>query len=340
MKLYKHKKITNYSGIFKNGIYLLPFLILLLACSEDEKEIPPPEIFINSESDQIEVSLEDSIVLEPKIVYNIDASFEWRKNNKKLNHNEQFLIDTATQLGRIEYFFSVETPYGSDSITIPVDVIILSDFNNLIETNKDSALVGHPDSTGFFHKNMAFPNSYTNDSTWYGFGISNIQNNSLNPPITQNSAFGKNSEHEDFFALVRQPNDSIDYYPTITFLDEKNHDLKSLELVNSTESHYWLKFGDYHMGSEDRENPDWCKVTITGIDNNGDITNEIDFYLADYRFENNKRDYIVGKWTEIDLKPLGAVNKIKFSISSSMTNEDGKMVIPETFCIDNLKIMN
>lgn len=322
----------------------LVFSIIMGACSDDERDIPPPEIFLPGESSEIEVSLGDTIKLEPKITYNYDASYEWKKNGEVISTNEQFLLDSATQLGSMEYFFSVTTPNGSDSIEITVDVIVLADFENLkLEEKKDTFWIGAEGIDGFAHHDVFFPNYYQSDTVWQGFGYSNIQSNSTNPEsIPANSVYnGTNSNNT--FGLVNQPDNVVDFIPTLQFIDDKNHQLKSLEINNTNLGHYLLRFGtdDFvRMGGSTSSDPDWCKVTLTGINTDGNITGEINFYLADYRFENNKRDYIVSEWTEIDLSELNAVNKLQFSISSSRTNQDEEMITPEMFCIDNLKILN
>ncbi|MFO8001503.1 MAG: DUF4465 domain-containing protein [Marinilabilia sp.] len=318
------------------------FLISSHGCEQGEKEIPPPEIFLPDENEDIEVSIGDTIQLEPKITYNYDPSYEWWKNGELLEHQEQFFTDTATQLGRIEYVFNVTTPYGSDSMTIPVDVIVLADFENLnLPAEEDSFWIGSNDANGFTHKEVFFPNHFSDDTAWRGFGYSNINSRTSSPPIPENSVYHSTTK-ENIFGIVRQPNDADGFTPGVTFSDGENHRLKSINLANTTQGHHRMKFGeeDERMGGSGGDEPDWCKVIITGIDNNGNETGQKEFYLADYRFENNKRDYIVDQWTEISLDELGDVNKIEFDISSSTTNEEGEMLTPETFCIDNLKIIN
>lgn len=332
----------------QNLLFSLLFLLLLTifgACTEEEKQIPPPEIFLPGQDAEIEISLGDTISLEPKITYNVNGRYEWRKNDERLPNTEQFLLDTATQLGRIQYFFSVETSYGSDSMTIPVDVIVLADFTELLPAGlkTDSSWIGAPETNGFSYRDIFFPTHFEeSDSSWQGFGISNIVSTSQSEDeIPHNSAYS-NASSRNTFSVVKHPNGS-DQAPTLKFEDNKNHRLKSMEINNTTLGVFLLKYGNENfdrMGYPVDTDPDWFKVTITGIDVSGTVTGSQDFFLADYRFDYYKRDYIVDSWEEINLSGLGKINQLKFSLSSSKTNEEGGMITPEVFCIDNIKVLN
>lgn len=66
------------------------------------------------------------------------------------------------------------------------------------------------------------------------------------------------------------------------------------------------------------------------------ISNDsIDFYLADYRFLDNTKDYIVDTWEWVDISELGSVDSLTFRLSSSDTGIFG-MNTPAYFCIDNV----
>ncbi len=335
----------NGKSLRQSSLFLIIVFILssFSACSEYEKQIPSPEIHLAGEGKEIEVNVGDTIILEPKITYDINATYEWRKNNIVLDNNQQSLMDTAIQLGRIEYFFHVSTPYGSDSVIIPVDVIILADFKSMqLPAEKDTFWVGSSDSNGFIHKDIFFQNSFSNDSVWTGFGYSNISSTNTVLPIPEYSVYGA-LERKDLFSLVHQPNEIQDNNPELSFTDGKDHELKSIEISNTTLGYYLMDLGNEsfeRMGGPGSTDPDWCKINIRGINSKGQPTGEMDFYLADFRFENNRRDYIIDKWTEINLRELGPLNRLQFSISSSKTNDAGEMITPEMFCIDNLKILN
>ena len=78
-------------------------------------------------------------------------------------------------------------------------------------------------------------------------------------------------------------------------------------------------------------------MTITGKDVDGIITDDIEFYLADFRFDDNSQDYIIDTWTAVDLSILGQVKTIEFSVSSSDTGDYG-INTPTYFAIDGIAI--
>ena len=79
---------------------------------------------------------------------------------------------------------------------------------------------------------------------------------------------------------------------------------------------------------------DWFKLTITGYDVDGEVTDTKDYYLADLRDEDASKHYIINDWRYVDLSALGKVKKIGFELSSSDGGEWG-MNTPAYFCFDN-----
>ena len=77
-------------------------------------------------------------------------------------------------------------------------------------------------------------------------------------------------------------------------------------------------------------------MTITGKDADEDVTGVIEFYLADFRFDDNSEDYIIDAWTAVDLSSLGQVKTVEFSVSSSDTGDF--INTPTYFAIDNIAI--
>lgn len=78
---------------------------------------------------------------------------------------------------------------------------------------------------------------------------------------------------------------------------------------------------------------DWFKVTVTGK-HADETTESIDFYLADYRSENESDHYYLTDWTWVDLTPLGKVTSLTFQLDSSRKNDWG-MTTPGYFCMDD-----
>ncbi|MBN2041935.1 MAG: DUF4465 domain-containing protein [Spirochaetes bacterium] len=91
------------------------------------------------------------------------------------------------------------------------------------------------------------------------------------------------------------------------------------------------------FGGEDGTDTDWFLLTVYALDENyeKDETNTVEFYMADYRFENSEEDYIVDEWTWLDLTSLGEVYGLEFELTSSDVGEYG-MNTPAYFAMDNL----
>lgn len=92
------------------------------------------------------------------------------------------------------------------------------------------------------------------------------------------------------------------------------------------------KFGD--SGTVVGSHPDWFKLTIYGYLNGTKKTDSVDFYLADFRFSDDSKDYILKTWEWVDLLPLGNVDSIEFKLTSSDVGQWG-MNTPAFFCLDN-----
>jgi len=110
--------------------------------------------------------------------------------------------------------------------------------------------------------------------------------------------------------------------------------------TNSTYAYLTMRDGDGFtdkFGGASGDNPDWFKLSITGIDTNDEYTGTVDFYLADFRFTDNSQDYIVDNWRWVDLTSLGSIAGLEFVVMSSDVGDYG-MNTPSYFAIDNLTV--
>jgi hypothetical protein len=179
-------------------------------------------------------------------------------------------------------------------------------------------------------------------ASWEGFTYCNIKDNTSIGYDNQFAAItgggiegiGKNyitTYYSSFSELNKQ------YFE---FSDGKSYNIAGCYLTNNVVAYYSMLLGDTYtkkFGGEDGTDPDWFKVTFTGIDMDGKITGSVDFYLADFRFENSAEDYIVGEWRWVDLNSLGRVAKVLYSMSSSDSGDYG-MNTPSYFCLDKIAV--
>ncbi len=114
--------------------------------------------------------------------------------------------------------------------------------------------------------------------------------------------------------------------------------LQGLYISNSTYAALSMKNGDAFakkFGGTTGNDSDWFKLTVNAFKNGTLKTEKVDFYLADFRFTDNTQDYIVKDWTYLNLLPLGSLDSLQFTLTSSDTGQFG-MNTPAFFCIDNI----
>lgn len=79
---------------------------------------------------------------------------------------------------------------------------------------------------------------------------------------------------------------------------------------------------------------DYLKLIVKGqgLDNN---FKEVEFYLADYRDEDEANHYLIDTWQWLDLRPLGKVKKVVYDIQGTKANDWG-LTTPTYFCMDDV----
>lgn len=194
---------------------------------------------------------------------------------------------------------------------------------------------GSDGSGGFFSGEVFFVNNYNPEyGSWDGFVYSNL---------TDANATGWDSQHNAIpgggqagSATYGAAYVGWQELPTLAFACP--HIVAGVYVVNNNYAYYDMLFGSpfsKKFGGPSGDDEDWFRLTIAGVDPNGEITGTVDFYLADYRFTDNDKKYIVDSWTFVDLTSLGEVVALQFSLDSSDTGMFG-MNTPAYFCIDSL----
>ncbi|MEO6833709.1 MAG: DUF4465 domain-containing protein [Chitinophagaceae bacterium] len=117
--------------------------------------------------------------------------------------------------------------------------------------------------------------------------------------------------------------------------------ITSLWVTNTTYAYYSMRDGDAFakkFGGSSGNDPDWFKLTIHGYDTKGVYPSDsTDFYLADFRFADNSKDYILKDWTPVNLpfKYNQSLDSVTFNLSSSDTGMFG-INTPLYFALDNV----
>jgi hypothetical protein len=128
---------------------------------------------------------------------------------------------------------------------------------------------------------------------------------------------------------------------SISFSDKASHRINGFYATNATYTYLSMRDGDAYakkFGGTTGNDADWFKLQIWGIKADGSKTDTIDFYLADYRFSDNSKDYLVNDWRWVDLSSLGSVKSIQIGMASSDNGKWG-MNTPSYFCLDNFTVL-
>lgn len=177
---------------------------------------------------------------------------------------------------------------------------------------------------------FSFGNSF--DTAWYswsGFSVSNITDNVTEGWGNQYGVSAGTAYNGANFAIATMGASISTEAKVIDGFYITNSTYAALSMLNGDD--FAKKFG-----GESGDDADWFKLSVIGkLD--GVVTDTVNFYLADYRFEDNTQDYIVTDWTWLNLNALGNVTEISFAWSSSDNGEWG-MNTPAYFCMDYLSV--
>jgi hypothetical protein len=188
-------------------------------------------------------------------------------------------------------------------------------------------------SGSFKSSGITFYNSYNKDwQSWSGFVYSNTTDVTTAGYSNQYSAItGIGYEGSANYAVC---------YPSPSAELELSAKAKTtgFYITNSTYAYLSMKNGDAFakkFGGESGNDPDYLKLMIEALDAESKPVDTVYFYLADFRPTDNSKDYILNKWTWVDLSELKEANRLRFSLSSS-DNSYGYMNTPGYFCMDDL----
>lgn len=93
------------------------------------------------------------------------------------------------------------------------------------------------------------------------------------------------------------------------------------------------------FGGDTGNDPDWFRIKVWGVRADNSTTEPLEFYLADFRADDNSLDYIANDWRWCDLSALGSVKSLNFVMESTDTGDYG-INTPAYFCLDNLTVMS
>ena len=191
---------------------------------------------------------------------------------------------------------------------------------------------GSNNSGGCRSGGIIFNNSYsTVYQSWSGFAYSNQTDVTTAGYTNQYSAITGQGFNGSANYAVCYP------VPTASIVYAVSTKSTGFYVTNSTYAYLSMKNGDSFakkFGGDTGNDPDYFKLTIEGLDANELPVDTVSFYLADFRFADNSKDYILNNWTWVDISKLKETRSLRFSLSSS-DNSIWGMNTPGSFCIDN-----
>jgi hypothetical protein len=198
---------------------------------------------------------------------------------------------------------------------------------------------GSDGAGGFVSQGAFFNNSYDAQfGAWSGWSYSNETDVTTPGFMNQYSAYNLPNGGGD-----NSPNYGVAYNFQLSdayvLLPEGTVPV-SMRVTNTTYAGLSMLYGDMfakQFGGPDGTDPDFFILTIHGLDANGNDTDSVDFYLANYTFQDPNLNYIVSAWTTVDLTPLGNATSLAFELTSSDIGQFG-MNTPAYFAMDNLVV--
>lgn len=209
-----------------------------------------------------------------------------------------------------------------------------------LELVAESHWVGetHPNKVwmNFYSGSYAFSTYYNQQwDSWEGFAYSNETSTEFQWLTDQfRSAVGSGVNGSENYGIAYASNYSGE--TAIEILNRPEGDTLSGMFVSNSAWGY-----DFILNGDDSSNPfkkgDWFKLTATGVSADR-TTTSTDFYLADYRSDDRNEWYALNSWEWMDLRPLGKVTRIVFTMDGSRKDGWG-MLIPTYFCLDDVNGM-
>lgn len=277
------------------------------------------------------------------------------KDNYILDHWKYVELEWMGQLDSIEFSFvssdtgqfGINTPQYAcfDNFNAPKPVTSAmwpneADFDQYPLGN-DTFANGVDADGGFMFNNSYFANDYNSSwNSWTGWSVSSTTDTSTRGFKNQYSAItGIGAENTSNYmvgykrASVLLRHDSTEF-PNIQDI------YGGAYITNSTYAYHAMKEGSQFnkkFGGDSGNDPDFLVLKVSGVDFYGNSLDTLEHYLADFRFADNSKDYILSSWDSLPLSSLvsgRSAVRLDFWLEGSDTGQYG-LNTPEYFCLDN-----
>lgn len=213
---------------------------------------------------------------------------------------------------------------------------VLADFEN-IDVPEDSYIKDAGPENGFFSGRIFIPNMYTDAGTfdfWNGWVVSNVRDTVTPGFMNEAASFAGGGFQSENYAVAYAPGPAR----ILTSDNQSPLIIEGMYVCNSTYAALSMRDGDAFakkFGGASGDDPDYLYMSIKKYLDGQLSEDSVQFYLADYRFDDNSLDYIVDAWTWLDLSPLGYCDSLEIRLYSSDVGAFG-INTPSYFCVDNI----
>jgi hypothetical protein len=222
---------------------------------------------------------------------------------------------------------------------------VVSTFDDLSLAHADTFYVNYSSSgadVGFNDGLAHFPSIYEiafGDTSWSYFSYSNMTDSVTSGLINQYSAktaigYGGSANY-----VVASCFNPFTYENTVPLNLTGggagiSRTVSGFYVTNNTYAYNSMKNGD--MFARKFHNGDWFKLTVFGY-SGALVSDSVSIYLADFLYPDTTMNYILKTWEWVNLLPLGNVDSLHFSLTSSDNSIYG-MNTPAYFCMDNFTV--
>ena len=216
------------------------------------------------------------------------------------------------------------------NIELPLEIATFEDIEMAEESHMSVSTEADEKRTSFVSGELEFATGCDSEwATWWSFGYANQTDNTFNTYEDQwKNVVGGGYDGSKNYGVGYA---SAYYGPfTATLQNRDGALIPGFYITNSAYAYSSMTEGDAY--AKKFTLGDWFKLTITGYDNNDQVTGTKEYYLADLR--DADKAYIITDWRYVDLSSLGKVKKLGFELTSS-DNGDWGMNTPAYFCFDN-----
>ena len=200
-----------------------------------------------------------------------------------------------------------------DAVTASIDDNYLAEESHWAYDPTTEAMVEDGFYSGSYYFNTDAWPSY---NYWYGYSFSNETATTYASLVDQwHSAVGEGHNGSSNFVVA---------FPEGQFVEITNSEdgdvLRGVYVSNNAYAYNGMANGDgfataFTQGS-------WFKLTAVGFNGN-EQTGTVSKYLADYQSQNALDHYILDTWQWMDLRPLGKVTKVRFTLDGSDKGDYG-----------------